>query len=216
MADNVPTSMTSIKATAEPSREAEARDVVTAYFDAHGINDARGGGFNIVERLKAAGLFAAPAGNGDVREALLAAKEHFDAEFSDSCDLPHKNRISKLCDKVDAGLAELAQPREAEPVAWMHSEHVEAYRTGKRDGMAWASPDKTEFYDVALCTLRAPSPRVDVPGGREEIVEECLQAARRGFEESMRNYVLIGPSGMAMAMINAIRALKPQDGGGRS
>lgn len=38
----------------------------------------------------------------------------------------------------------------AEPVVWMNSDHIEAFRKGKTDGIAWASPGKTEFYDVAL------------------------------------------------------------------
>ena len=40
-------------------------------------------------------------------------------------------------------------------------------------------------------------------------VDDCVKAARDGFEASMSNYVLIGPSGMAMQMINSIRALRP-------
>ena len=43
------------------------------------------------------------------REALEAAKEFADNEFSDAVDLNRKNRILKLCDKIDAALA-LALP----------------------------------------------------------------------------------------------------------
>lgn len=39
------------------------------------------------------------------REALLAAKEFADHEFSYASDLPRKHRISVLCDKIDAALA---------------------------------------------------------------------------------------------------------------
>lgn len=38
----------------------------------------------------------------------------------------------------------------AAPLVWMNSEQLEAYRSGKRDGIAWASPEKTDFYNVAL------------------------------------------------------------------
>ena len=44
---------------------------------------------------------------------------------------------------------------------------------------------------------------------RQSAIEECLEAARSGFESSMKDYVLIGPSGMAMRMINSIRAVSP-------
>ncbi len=43
---------------------------------------------------------------------------------------------------------------------------------------------------------------------RNEIIEECANAARDGFEKAMGKYVLIGPSGMAMQMINYIKELK--------
>lgn len=36
------------------------------------------------------------------------------------------------------------------PTAWMSREHVEAYRAGTPGGIAWASPEQTEFYDTAL------------------------------------------------------------------
>lgn len=44
--------------------------------------------------------------------------------------------------------------------------------------------------------------------GRETGIEESLTAARAGFENSMERYVIVGPSGMAAAMLNYIRALK--------
>lgn len=39
------------------------------------------------------------------REALLAAKEFADDEFSSANDLNRKNRISRLCDQIDAALS---------------------------------------------------------------------------------------------------------------
>jgi len=50
-----------------------------------------------------------------------------------------------------------------------------------------------------------------------DTIEACANAARSGFERSMDSYALIGPSGMAMAMINSIRALatpSPQETAG--
>jgi hypothetical protein len=37
-------------------------------------------------------------------------------------------------------------------VAWMNSEHIDGYLAGKKDGVAWASPQESEFYNVALYT----------------------------------------------------------------
>jgi hypothetical protein len=39
-------------------------------------------------------------------------------------------------------------------------------------------------------------------------VEDCAKAAFDGFERAMDDYVLIGPSGMAMQMVNSVKALK--------
>lgn len=47
---------------------------------------------------------------------------------------------------------------------------------------------------------------------RETAIQECIEAARDGFESSMKDYVLIGPSGMAMRMINSIKALANSSG----
>lgn len=41
----------------------------------------------------------------EARKALEAAKEFADDEFSNCGDLNRKNRISRLCDKIDAALA---------------------------------------------------------------------------------------------------------------
>ncbi len=46
---------------------------------------------------------------------------------------------------------------------------------------------------------------------RNEIIEECIKAARDGFEDSMKDYVLIGPGGLAMQIINSVKALKDED-----
>lgn len=35
-------------------------------------------------------------------------------------------------------------------VAWMHSGHIDSYRSGDSAGMAWASPVKSDFYDLPL------------------------------------------------------------------
>jgi hypothetical protein len=43
---------------------------------------------------------------------------------------------------------------------------------------------------------------------RAAAINECIAAAHDGFESSMKDYVLIGPSGMAGRMINAIKALR--------
>lgn len=44
---------------------------------------------------------------------------------------------------------------------------------------------------------------------RERAVAECLAAARKAFEDSMNEFILIGPSGMARKMLNSIAALSP-------
>jgi hypothetical protein len=43
---------------------------------------------------------------------------------------------------------------------------------------------------------------------RAATIEKCVNAARDGFERAMDQYALIGPSGMAMMMINSIKALQ--------
>lgn len=43
---------------------------------------------------------------------------------------------------------------------------------------------------------------------KNDTIDACVNAARDGFEASMTNYALIGPSGMAMQTINSIKALK--------
>jgi hypothetical protein len=42
-----------------------AADVIIAYFDSHGINDARAGAFNILDRLKQAGFIVRLAAQAD-------------------------------------------------------------------------------------------------------------------------------------------------------
>jgi hypothetical protein len=42
---------------------------------------------------------------------------------------------------------------------------------------------------------------------REEVIAECPKAARDGFEAAMKDYAMIGPSGMARTMLNYIGAL---------
>lgn len=47
------------------------------------------------------------------------------------------------------------------------------------------------------------------PGAqRNEIIEECFQAARDTYLRVAKEFVLIGPGGIAMNICNAIRALK--------
>lgn len=43
---------------------------------------------------------------------------------------------------------------------------------------------------------------------RDAIIEECFQAARGTYERVAKDFVLIGPGGIAMNICNAIRALK--------
>jgi len=42
---------------------------------------------------------------------------------------------------------------------------------------------------------------------REAVIAECPKAARDGFEAAMKDYAMIGPSGMARTMLNYIGAL---------
>lgn len=75
-------------------------------------------------------------------------------------------------------------------------DHIEFY------GMV-PHPDKLkESIARALEALQAENAKL-----REVVIEECVTAARDGFEKAMDDYVLIGPSGMAMQMINSIKAL---------
>jgi len=49
------------------------------------------------------------------------------------------------------------------PVAWMNPEHLEQYRSGEPCGIAWASPERTDFYSVPLAALpEAPAVPVGV------------------------------------------------------
>jgi len=85
------------------------------------------------------------------------------------------------------------------PIAYA-DEIVEALRPHSSDDYASARA-ANEAFDRML---------------RNNVIEECVKAARDGFEAAMENYVLIGPSGMAMQMINSVKALahsRPQRGG---
>lgn len=60
-----------------------------------------------------------------------------------------------LINEVDELRLEIDQLRAirqqaVKPSAWMSREHIEAYMTGNQRGIAWASPQQTEFFDVAL------------------------------------------------------------------
>jgi hypothetical protein len=69
----------------------------------------------------------------------------------------------------------------------------------------WANQiAKRLFVHAVKVHLAIPAPPQPV---RDAVIEECVKAARDGFEDAMKNYVLIGPSGMAMQMINSIKAL---------
>lgn len=63
-------------------------------------------------------------------------------------------------DREDAayGIREMKRKLAEAPVAWMNSEHVEKYRHGNADGIAWASPQRTDFYTVALCVATPALP----------------------------------------------------------
>ncbi len=64
----------------------------------------------------------------------------------------------------------------------------------------------TDDYDRAvLCILD------DFEALRADTIAECVKAARDGFELAMKNYAMIGPSGMAMQMINSIKVLAADD-----
>jgi hypothetical protein len=60
--------------------------------------------------------------------------------------------LDQLWAEIDRLRAALSQPPpvEAVPVAWMMPEHVEAYRLGKKDGIAWANHSKNDAYTVPL------------------------------------------------------------------
>lgn len=73
----------------------QARDIVTAYFDCHGINEARAAGFNIVARIMEAGLTIIPL---PTRAAAATALEQIAdiAEGSRTANsLPHIARIAR-------------------------------------------------------------------------------------------------------------------------
>jgi tRNA G37 N-methylase TrmD len=77
--------------------------------------------------------------------------------------------------------------------------------TETEDGIALI---KQMGFDADLARNLIEIVKISVAAGREEAIEECVKAARDGFEKTMENYVLIGPSGMAMQMINSIKALR--------
>ena len=77
--------------------------------------------------------------------------------------------------------------------------------TETEDGIALI---KRMGFDANLAKNLIEIVKISVAAGREEAIEECVKAACDGFEKAMENYVLIGPSGMAMQMINSIKALR--------
>ncbi|WP_029073538.1 hypothetical protein [Kaistia adipata] len=46
-------------------------------------------------------------------------------------------------------------PAVAVPVAWMNADHIRAYQDGLGEGIAWASPEPTDFYTVPLALAAA-------------------------------------------------------------
>ena len=74
-----------LRAASAPAAVREASDIIIAYFDAHGINDARAGAFNILDRLKDAGLYVAAITPEDAFTAAADADENkrFEAKLAD-------------------------------------------------------------------------------------------------------------------------------------
>jgi hypothetical protein len=72
-------------------------------------------------------------------------------------------------EKLDAALAltRLGTPEAAaKPAAWMSREHIEAYMAGNTPGIAWASPQQTDFFDVALYAAGA----IERAAGADQII----------------------------------------------
>jgi hypothetical protein len=75
-----------------------------------------------------------------------------------------------------------------------------------RSGNDLAPKFSAEITAILKCV---PADRLSAQADvRAATIAECLAAARQGFETAMGQYVVIGPSGMAMMMLNSIRALK--------
>lgn len=70
------------------------------------------------------------------------------------------------------------------PTAWMNSGHIEAYQSGKSDGIAWASPIESEFYDVALYAAPRPLYTVQEPADWQEMPQtrRLLSTINQGVE----------------------------------
>jgi hypothetical protein len=61
--------------------------------------------------------------------------------------------LCATCLDEDAERAGEIQSQDVEPLVWMNSEHVDQYKAGTADGIAWANKVRTDFYTVPLYTL---------------------------------------------------------------
>jgi hypothetical protein len=61
---------------------------------------------------------------------------------------------------------------------------------------------------MAETALSQPPPApLPVAGEREAVIEECRIAARDAYNEIVNKFVMVGPAGIALAMLNGISVL---------
>jgi hypothetical protein len=78
-------------------------DIIISYFDSHGINDARAGAFNILDRLKQAGFIVRLAAQADAPDGWKLVPIHGAEE--------KVARIKAIGDEIDAALSDTRPDR---------------------------------------------------------------------------------------------------------
>jgi hypothetical protein len=94
---------------------------------------------------------------------------------------------------------------QAEPVAWTNEQQLGFLKVPAYADIPMAMWAGSTARDRIPLYAHPQAQTADV---RDAVIEEAIEAARKGFEQAITKYVLIGPGGMAMRMINAIRALQ--------
>jgi len=109
--------------------------------------------------------------------------------------------------RIDETLAAAAA---AGPVAWINHEHIAAYKARATDGIAWASPVHTEFYDVPLY---AAPPAADRMREALEWYAERLRHVRKNHSEGDKARAELSADCGARADAALAAAPAPAEGG---
>jgi hypothetical protein len=89
--------------------------------------------------------------------------------------------------------------------------HIQYWMGQAREARIERDMAMTDGHDrIAELNAEIDQLRAERDAAARGMRDRCFVAARLAFEDSMPQYVLIGPSGMAMAMCNAIRAVEVQ------